>query len=216
MDIKINTILESMEEYIESKPSVAMTKRIFVNKNEILEYIKNIRTELPKSLSHATMIYEDREKILEDAASRAEENIRISENKAQAILDEANATARSLVEENEITRKAKLRAQEIIDNAEAEARRIMNECVAETENMRKETFDFVEEKLGKLENTFAHAKYNVDYLKEEFEKNGASLFHILNSNIDKEFEAVQGNKSAFVSFRDSLNASKNASEGGEA
>lgn len=213
MDIKINTILESMEEYIESKSSFAFMKTIMVSKSDLLEFIQNIRTELPKSLSQATIIYEDREKILEDASSRAEENIKNSENRAREILDDANRTARNMIEENEITRKAKLRAQEIIDSAQAEAARIMADCVSETESMRKDTFDFVEEKIAKLENTFSHARYNVDYLKEEFNKNGASLFHILNSNIDKEFEAIQSNKKAFFSFRSSLANGAEAEEG---
>lgn len=208
MDIKINTILESMEEYLENKSTLMFTKNVMVNRDELLDYIRNIRTELPKSLTQATIIYEDREKILSDAALRAEENIRSSENRAAEIIDDANSKASAMIEQHEITRKAKLRAQEIIDKAENEANNIMADCKAETDRMRKDTFDFVEEKISKLEKTFAHAKYNVDYLKDEFNKNSASLFHILSSNIDKEFEAIADNKKAFSLFRGELDGTE--------
>ncbi len=74
--------------------------------------------------------------------------------------------------------------------------------------MRNETFDFVEDKINKLDNTFAHAKYNTDYLRDEFNKHASSLFHILLSNIEKEQEAVVENKKAFAEYRDKLKKSK--------
>lgn len=215
MDIKINAILDSLEEYIDSKSSLMLVNRIMVNKSDMLEYIDNIRTELPSSVGIANKIYEDREAILSDAKLNADENIRNAENKAKQIVDEASATAAHLIDENEITRKAKIRAQEIIDNAEAEAARIMADCVEETESMRKDTYDFIEEKIERLKNTYTHAKNNVDYLKEEFTKNGASLFHILNTNIDKEFESIQGNQKAFFNFRESLSSPDYSDEDGE-
>lgn len=216
MDIKINAILDSLEDYIDNKSSLMLVNKIMVSKSDMLEYIENIRTELPKSLHIANEIYEGRENILSDAKLRSEENIRAAENRAEQIVDEANATAKNLIEEHEITRKAKIRAQEILDSAEAEAARIMADCVSETETMRKDTYDFIEDKIERLKNTYTHAKNNVDYLREEFTKNGASLFHILNTNIDKEFESIQGNQKAFFNFREGLSNQNYDDEDGEA
>lgn len=204
MEIKINTILESLEEYVESKSGVVFTGNILVKKNDLLEYIKDIRTELPKSLSQASVIYEDRERIISDANSRAADSIRSSEKKGDEILESAKIRAAELLEEHQITQKAKVKAADIIATAEQEAKRIVDLANKESEKMKGETFDFVEEKISKLENTFSHARYNAEYLKDEFYKHGGSLFHILESNIDKEYEAVLGNKRAFLAFRGEL------------
>lgn len=215
MDIKINTILESMEDYIENKSSIMLTNRIMVSKSDMLEYIKNIRLELPKSLANANKIYEARESIISDADFQAGEKVKNAENKANQLIEEATITAKNLIEEHEITRKAKIRAQEILDNAEAEAARIMADCVAETEAMRKDTFDFIDAKIDSLENIYSHAIQNVDFLKEEFNKNAVGLFHLLNINLEKQHAAVQGNKREFQLFRENMNK-QDYDEDGEA
>lgn len=204
MDIKITTILENMEEYLESKGGMVFTDNIVVKKKEMLDYLTSIRTELPQSLNQASAIYEDRERILDDAHTRAENTIKTAENRAKDIVDTANAKAMALVEEHEITRKAKIRAEEILVNAASESDRIIAEAKKNSENMKKDTFDFVEEKITKLENTFSHAKYNSEYMKDEFYKNASALFHVLDENIEKEYEAILGNKRAFLTYRDEL------------
>ncbi len=202
MDIKVNTIINSLEEFIEAKGGLLFTGNIVVNKTELLEYIKDIRTELPTSLTQASAIYEDREKIITDANARADTSIEEANLKSQKIIDEAKALEAKLLDNHEIVRKARLQAEEIILSAKEDAQDMIDSAKIESENMKNETFDFVEEKIAKLENTFSHAKYNTEYLRDEFYKHSSSLFHILSSNIEKEHQDVLANKKAFIEFRE--------------
>ncbi len=204
MDIKVNTIINSLEEYIESKGGLLFTGNIVINKAEILEYIQDIRTEMPTSLTQASAIYEDREKILTDASARADTSIEEAKLKSQEILDAARAEEAKILDKHELVEKARIKANEIILSAKEDAQDMIDTAKIESENMKNETFDFVEEKIAKLENTFSHAKYNAEYLKDEFYKHSGSLFHILSSNIEKDHEDVLANKKAFIEFRESL------------
>ncbi len=202
--MKIDSILEAMEERLEAKGGVVFTDNILVKKSEMLDYIQDIRTAFPQSLSHANMIYEDREKIMADAELRASEAIKKAEIKAQDIIAEANQRAAELIETHEITRKAKINAEDILINAKSEAKNIIEDARAVSKGIQDDTFDFVEEKIAKLENTFSNAKYNFEYLKNDFYKQGGSLFSALEQNMSKEYEAVVGNRKAFLDYRNSL------------
>ncbi len=208
MDIKVNTIINSLEEFIESRGGILFTGNVLVSKTELLDYIQDIRTELPTSLVQASAIYEDREKILTDANERADKSIEEAKLQAQGIIDEANEQQAMMVSEHEIVKKAREEAEKIIEEARGKAENLIEETRLECETMKNETFDFVEEKIAKLENTFSHAKYNTEYLKDEFYKQTASLFHILHSNIEKDHEDVLANKNAFIDFRASLTNSE--------
>ncbi len=201
MDIKVNTIIDSLEEYVESKAKILLTGNVIVNQAELLEFIKDIRKELPISLTQASAIYEDREKILLDAKTRAEGFIEDASMQAKQIIEAARQQEAHMLDSNEIVKKARLKADEIVLSAREESADILEAAKLESENMKNETFDFVEEKIAKLESTFSHAKYNIDYLKDEFEKHTSSMFNTLSSNIVKEHEAIVGNKRAFSEYR---------------
>ncbi len=204
MDIKVNSIINLLEEFVESKGGILFTGNVLINKTELLEYIKDIRTELPTSLVQASAIYEDREKILTDASERASNSIEEANLQAKEIVEEARNQEALILDKHEIVNKARAEAEKIISEAREEAENIIDTARLECETMKNETFDFVEEKIAKLENTFSHAKYNTEYLKDEFYKQSASLFHILHSNIEKDHEDVLANKNAFIEFRASL------------
>ncbi|MDO4773188.1 MAG: hypothetical protein Q4A72_06490 [Bacillota bacterium] len=206
MDIKVNTIINSLEEFIEAKSKLLFSGNILVNKEELLDYIKDIRTELPSSVTQASAIYQDREKILTDASARADNSIEEAKIKSKEIVDEARAKEANLLDTHELVKKARVQANDIVIAAKEEASKILEKARIDSENMKNETFDFVEEKIAKLENSFSHAKYNAEYLKDEFYKHSGSLFHILSSNIEKDHEDVLANKKAFLEFRDSLKA----------
>lgn len=212
MEIKVNSIIESLEEFIENKNGIPLTGIVFINKNELLEYIKDIRNELPSSLTQASAIYQDREKILTDASARADNSIEQAKIKSEEIISEAKAKEASLLDSHEIVRKARVQANDILFAAREEADRIIEKARLESDNMISETFDFVEEKISRLEDTFSHAKYNAEYLRDEFNKHSASLFHILSSNIATGYEDVLANKKIFMEYKNSYKAEGDGEE----
>ncbi len=111
--MEILAILETLEDVVEKGVNVPLTGRCLVDKEEILEIIKEIRLKLPDDIKQAKWVKEERQRILLEAQKEANNVVKDAENKIS-----------SLVDEHEITKKAYDQANEIISNAQKNAKDI--------------------------------------------------------------------------------------------
>ena len=111
--MEILSILETLEDVVEKGISVPFSGKCMVDKDEILEIVKEIRLKLPDDIKQAKWVKEERQRILLEAQKEANNIIKDAENRIS-----------SLVDEHEITKKAYEQANEIISNAQKNAREI--------------------------------------------------------------------------------------------
>lgn len=69
--MEIFTLLETLEDILERSKSVPFTEKTIVDKEEVLEIIKDIRLKLPDELKQAKWIKEERARILDEARKRS-------------------------------------------------------------------------------------------------------------------------------------------------
>ena len=65
--MEIFTLLETLEDMLENSKKVPFTTRGMVDKEEMLEIIKEIRIKLPDELKQAKWVKEERQRILVEA-----------------------------------------------------------------------------------------------------------------------------------------------------
>ena len=111
--MEILSILETLEDLIEKSVNVPVLGKCLVDKEEVLEIIKEIRLKLPDDIKQAKWVKEERQRILLEAQKEANNIIKEAENKIA-----------SLVDEHEITKRAYEQANEIVANAQKNARDI--------------------------------------------------------------------------------------------
>ncbi|NLI58522.1 MAG: ATPase [Clostridium sp.] len=111
--MEILSILESLEDLVEKSVSVPFSGKCMIDKEEILEIIKEIRLKLPDDIKQAKWVKEERQRILLEAQKEANEIIKDAENQIS-----------SLVDEHEITKKAYEQSNEIVSNAQKNAKEI--------------------------------------------------------------------------------------------
>lgn len=111
--MEIFTLLENLEELIESGSKVPFSSKVMVDKEELSMVLEEIRLKLPDELKQAKRIKDERLNILNDAQQEAEK-----------ILKEAELKIVELVDENAITRQAIEQKEEIVENANRMAREI--------------------------------------------------------------------------------------------
>lgn len=116
-DMDIMEILNMMEETIEKASSVPLTGKIMLDKEELLDYIQEIRLVYPEELKEAKWVKQERSRILSEAESRAE-----------TIQKNAAETQMQLINEHEIYRCATEQANEMIETVNAEAMRRSQEA----------------------------------------------------------------------------------------
>ena len=107
------TLLETLEDILENSKKLPFTEKAVVNKEELLEIIKEIRLKLPDELKQAKWVKEERQRILVEA-----------QNEANDIVKEAENRIISMIDEHEITRKAYEQKAEIIETANEMSREI--------------------------------------------------------------------------------------------
>lgn len=110
MDMDIMEIVDTMEEAIEKASAVPLTGKVMVDKEELLDYIQEMRLVYPDELKEAKWVKEERQRILSEAESRAE-----------AIQKNAEETQMQLIDEHEITKRAYEKANEVLNSAQQQS-----------------------------------------------------------------------------------------------
>ncbi|MFQ3579583.1 MAG: hypothetical protein SNJ71_05525 [Bacteroidales bacterium] len=127
--MEILSILEALEDLVEKSVSVPFSGKCLVDKEEILELIKEMRVKLPDDIKQSKWIKDERQRILLEA-----------QKEANNMLKEAESRISLLVDEHQIARQAQEQSQEIIANAQRKAR-----------EMRLGANEYVDSILAKLE-----------------------------------------------------------------
>ncbi|QNU65485.1 ATPase [Ruminiclostridium herbifermentans] len=111
--MEILTVLETLEDLIEKSSGVPFSGKCIVDREEVLEIVKEMRLKLPDDIKQAKWVKEERQRILLQAQKEADNILKDAENKIA-----------SLVDEHEITKKAYEQANEIVGSAQKNAREI--------------------------------------------------------------------------------------------
>lgn len=111
--MEILTVLETLEDLIERSSGVPFSGKCLVDREEVLEIVKEMRLKLPDDIKQAKWVKEERQRILLQAQKEADNILKDAENKIAALVDE-----------HEITKKAYEQANEIVGNAQKNAREI--------------------------------------------------------------------------------------------
>lgn len=106
-------LIDQLEDMIEDCAMIPITGKIMINKNDLLDMLKEIRLKLPDDLKQAQWITEEKQKIIIEAQKQAD-----------TIIKEADLKVKREIEHHDITQEATRRAAEIINNAQKDAKEI--------------------------------------------------------------------------------------------
>lgn len=103
-------LLDELEEIIDKGASVPFSGRCILERDELMDVLQELKLKLPDDLKQAKWIKEERQRILQEAQSEADD-----------IIKAANEKGISMINEHEITQQAMEQARQIIEKAKAEA-----------------------------------------------------------------------------------------------
>ncbi|PYG86847.1 hypothetical protein LY28_02667 [Ruminiclostridium sufflavum DSM 19573] len=124
--MEILTILESLEDLIEKSSGVPFSGKCLVDREEVLEIVKEMRLKLPDDIKQAKWIKEERQKILLEAQKEANNILKDAENKIASLVDEHEITKKAYEQSNEIVSSAQKNAREIRLGAREYADSVLN------------------------------------------------------------------------------------------
>ncbi len=156
MSSRIEQIIEEIEEFIDScKFQPLSSTKIVVNKEELEELLRELRMKTPDEIIRYQKIISNKDAILEDA-----------QTKADNIIAEAQAQAQKIVSESEVMQVALQQSNQLIDQTNAQAQEIMDKATEDSNNIRMSAIHYTDEMLENLEKIMSHtieaagSKYN--------------------------------------------------------
>ncbi len=158
--MEIFTLLETIEDILEKGKNVPFTEKCIVEKNELLDIIKEIRLNLPDELKQAKWIREERERIIAEAQKDAEDIVKEAENRIISMIDE-----------HEITKKAYDKKNEII----AEANEMYREYSKDANSYADGILSNIEENIVKLGETLSSVEIAIKSALETVQNNRKEL-----------------------------------------
>lgn len=132
-------LIDEVEDIVEAGNSLPFSSRVMVDKEELLDIIKEIRIKLPDEIKQAAWIKEERERILEDAKSDADTLLSDAEYKLEEMLDEEG-----------ISKMANKRAEEIVSRAQINAKEIRLGAIEYADSLLLETQENLKEVMNLL------------------------------------------------------------------
>lgn len=106
-------LLDELEDVISQGANVPFSGRCILERDELMDLVQELKLKLPDDLKQAKWIKNERQRILQEAQTEADD-----------IIKAANEKGISMINEHEITQQAMEQAHQIIEKAQAEAQAI--------------------------------------------------------------------------------------------
>lgn len=132
-------LLETIEEILERSYTVPIWGKAVVEKDDILDIIKEIRLKLPDDLKQAKWVKEERHRILLEAQKEASGVIKDAESQIVTMVDQHEITKKAMQKANEIVELAQNNAKEMHESAKDYA----DDVLAKLENILRETMEII-------------------------------------------------------------------------
>ena len=137
----IMEIIELMEETIDKAPTVPLSGKILIDKEEILDYIQEMRLSYPDELKEAKWVKEERERIISEAEARADSMIKTAETKMLQMVDENEITKQAQEYANSLVEEAKAQSTKLITDSDQYADDILGDVERRLEMLLKKVTD---------------------------------------------------------------------------
>jgi vacuolar-type H+-ATPase subunit H len=121
--------LQQLQELVEEAKSMPLSSSVLINRDEVLEMLREMQEDLPEEIKQARWIVKDREDLLTKARGEGEKIV------AQAHEEQVRLA----------------RKEEIAKRADEEADRVLTEAEDKARAMRDEAEDYVDAKLAQFE-----------------------------------------------------------------
>ena len=139
-------VLTELVEMIETARTLPMSSSCVIGRERALDLLDALREVLPPELSEARGLVAQRDRLLSEAAERAEDSVRTATERSEQLLAEARAQSQAIIEAAHAEQAQLISAASVQQAAQAEAARLTGEATARAEQTRAQS----EQAAGKL------------------------------------------------------------------
>lgn len=171
-NVNLETLIDRLENILESGTSLALTKRIMVDGDALGDIIEDLRLSVPEEIKQAKAIAADRMTILNSAKKDGDRIIARAQEQAMQLISKDEITRKAQAQANEILSKAKAaanleiatakeKAQALLAGANQEAKSVTAQAEKWSKDMKSAASDFVTEIMSDSERTLEKSLHEV-------------------------------------------------------
>ena len=149
----IDARLRDLRVAVEEARSMPMSSSVMINRSEFLDLLGSLESAIDRTLSQATEVVGDREAVLAEGVTQAEEIVRAAELEREVLVSDTDIFRLAELRAGEITEAAKRAAAEL----QAETDEYVEEKLANFELTLERTLDLVRRGRAKLSGGHSHA-----------------------------------------------------------
>ncbi|MEY3868319.1 MAG: ATP synthase F0 subunit B [Microcoleaceae cyanobacterium] len=161
-NVDIQQELNRLEEIILDSPRIPLTRRTFVDEEQLLEQLDLVRLNLPIAFQEAELIIRHKDEILEDAELYAQEIIEEAQRRAAEILNEMGLIQQAQQEADRLRQQVQLDCEAIQQatlaeieqlryQSQQELEQLRTNAIREIEDIQNGADDYADHVLGNLE-----------------------------------------------------------------
>lgn len=163
MNSRMEQIIEEIEEYIEGcKAQRFNGSNIIVDKETMEELLTELRMKMPEEIKRYQKIISNKEAILADARTKADEILAQAQVQTTELISEHEIMQQAYAQANEVVMIATRQAQEILDAATNDANAIRMSAITYTDDMLKSLEEIIS---GSIETSKARTESLVSSLQ---------------------------------------------------
>lgn len=139
---RIEELIEDIYEFVEDCKNYPLSStKVIVPKDELYDLLDELKMRTPDEIKHFRKMLSNKDAILADAETKADEMLREAKVQMDALVDEHEIMQQAYQQADEVVQQAMQRAEQIVASAEHDANQIRQGAIGYTSDM-----------LGGLEN----------------------------------------------------------------
>ncbi len=159
MESEILELLDQIEQIINDGGHVPFSARVLVSAQEVIQIIDQARQSLPREITRARLIYQDRDRILQEAKTEAESTRSAARAEREALIAEHSITLEAIRQSENLKRATKSECDKMKLDADLYARSSLQNLQRELVHLRSEVDSILKTAAGGIELLDARAAY---------------------------------------------------------
>ena len=170
---RIEQIIEEIEDYIDTckGPLLSSGDKIIVNRERMEELLRELRMKTPEEIKRYQRVLANKDAIMED-----------EQQKAQAIIAQANIQNQELINEHEIMQQAYEQANQVIDTATSQAQEILDNATRDANEIRLGAIQYTDGLLANLQDMVQRMVETSNLRYEAMMNNFQDFYNVVVSN----------------------------------
>lgn len=153
INLEMMDLFDKLEYTIENAPTARFSQKHVIDKGELLDIIREIKTLMPNEVTQAVWINKERNRILNEAQKDAKDLREQAEKDAAILKEEYSKNIEELKENSETTLQKYIESSDVVAQAEKRAIEISEKAEVVAREIRQGSIDYAIDVFSSVEDT---------------------------------------------------------------